>query len=445
MLSKVADFIAKHQLLSPSGLHLIALSGGADSVALLRILRDLGYLIEAAHCNFHLRGAESDRDEQFVKDLCNLLNVPLHLIHFDTAEYASLHQVSIEMAARELRYGYFRQLCQDIGAETVCVAHHRDDAVETFLMNLLRGSGIHGLTGIRPQNGLIVRPLLGVSRQDILEYLHSIGQNYVTDSTNLHDDVLRNKLRLNVLPLLKDINPSAAENIDKTARFLQETEKIFNSFMQTALQRLVRTEGLTLSVCISELLQQPAPATFLHEWLSSYGFNTAQTQQIIESLNGHSGKTISSVSHTLLIDREMLFLEPVTDPSKPIRMPEPGRYRFSPEILFEAKLSDDITILKSDDCVSLDAVNIQFPLTVRFVQSGDAFCPLGMEGHKLVSDFLTDRKLTLLEKRRQLVVTAANGDILWLVGQRPDNRYRITPQTTQILIIKKVDSSSSGI
>lgn len=438
MLSKVADFIAKHQLLSPSGLHLVALSGGADSVALLRILRDLGYRIEAAHCNFHLRGAESDRDEQFVKDLCNSLNIPLHLIHFDTAEYASLHQVSIEMAARELRYGYFRQLCQDIGAETVCVAHHRDDAVETFLMNLLRGSGIHGLTGIRPKNGLVVRPLLGVSRQEIVDYLHSIGQDYVTDSTNLHDDVLRNKLRLNVLPLLKDINPGAAENIDKTARFLQETEKIFDSFMQTALQRLVRTEGQTQSVSISELLQQPAPATFLHEWLSPYGFNTAQTQQIIDGLNSHPGKTISSVSHTLLIDREMLILEPVSEPSKPIRIPEPGRYRFSSEMLFDVKLSNDITISKSDDCATLDAANIQFPLTVRLVQSGDAFCPLGMEGHKLVSDFLTDRKLTLLEKRRQLVVTAANGDILWLVGQRPDNRYRITPQTTQVLIIKIV-------
>ena len=436
MLSKVADFIAKHQLLSPSGLHLVALSGGADSVALLRILRDLGYRIEAAHCNFHLRGAESDRDEQFVKDLCNSLNIPLHLIQFDTAEYASLHQVSIEMAARELRYGYFRQLCQDIGAETVCVAHHRDDAVETFLMNLLRGSGIHGLTGIRPKNGLVVRPLLGVSRQEIVDYLHSIGQDYVTDSTNLQDDVLRNKLRLNVLPLLKDINPSAAENIDKTARFLQETEKIFDSFMQTALQRLVRTEGQTQSVSISALLQQPAPATFLHEWFSPYGFNTAQTQQMIDGLNSHPGKTISSASHTLLIDREMLILEPVSEPSKPIRIPEPGRYRFSSEMLFDVKLFNDITISKSDDCATLDAANIQFPLTVRLVQSGDAFCPLGMEGHKLVSDFLTDRKLTLLEKRRQLVVTAANGDILWLVGQRPDNRYRITPQTTQVLIIK---------
>ena len=436
MLNKIADFIAKHQLLSRSGLHLIALSGGADSVALLRILRDLGYHIEAAHCNFHLRGAESDRDEQFVKQLCDSLNIPLHLIHFDTAEYAALHQVSIEMAARELRYGYFRQLCQDIGAESVCVAHHRDDAVETFLMNLLRGSGIHGLTGIRPKNGQIVRPLLGVSRQEIEDYLHSIGQDYVTDSTNLHDDVLRNKLRLNVLPLLKEINPSAAENIDKTARFLQEAERIYDAAMQTALQSLVHTEGQVQSVSIQELLKQPAIGTFLHEWLSPYGFNSTQTQQIAECLDAEPGKTISSVSHTLLVDREKLFLEPVSEPVKPLRIPELGRYRFSPKILFDVITSSDITISKSTDCITIDAANVQFPLTVRLVQSGDAFCPLGMEGHKLVSDFLTDRKATLLEKRRQLVVTSANGDILWLVGHRPDHRYRITPSTTTVLRIK---------
>ena len=185
VINKVSGFIGKHQLLSRDGLHLVALSGGADSVALLLILLRLGYRVEAVHCNFRLRGSESDRDEQFVKDLCEKNGVALHLIHFDTTEYASLHQVSIEMAARELRYGYFRQLCQDIGAETVCVAHHRDDTVETLLMNMLRGSGIHGLTGIRPRNGQIVRPLLCVNRQDIELFLHSIGQSHVTDSTNL--------------------------------------------------------------------------------------------------------------------------------------------------------------------------------------------------------------------------------------------------------------------
>ena len=237
MLNKVADFIAKHGLLSREGLHLVALSGGADSVALLLILKDLGYRIEAAHCNFHLRGEESNRDEEFVKNLCEEKGVPLHLIHFDTKGYADLHQVSIEMAARELRYGYFRQLRQDIGAEKVCVAHHRDDAVETLLMNLMRGSGVHGLTGIRAHHDEIVRPLLALSRQEIEDYLHSIGQSYVTDSTNLIDDILRNKLRLNAMPLLKTINPKASENIWKTACRMAEAERVFDAAMESAKMR----------------------------------------------------------------------------------------------------------------------------------------------------------------------------------------------------------------
>ena len=438
MKTKVADFIAKHQLLSYTDRHLVALSGGADSVALLRILLDLGYCVEATHCNFHLRGQESDRDEAFVKDLCNSLNVQLHLIHFDTEEYATLHQVSIEMAARELRYGYFRKLCKDIDASTVCVAHHRDDAVETFLMNLLRGSGIHGLTGIRPKNGMVVRPLLGVSRQEVEDYLHSIGQDYVTDSTNLESTVLRNKLRLNVLPLLKELNPKAADNIDQTAHYLLEAEKIYNSFVQLELSCLVKTakNGVTQSVDVEQLLMQPSPETILHEWLSPMGFNSSQTSQMVFSLNREPGKVFNSPSHTLLIDRDQLILEPNSAPLNTIKVPEPGCYRFSNGMRFDLSLSDEVTVSKSKDCITLDAVNIQFPLTVRPVQSGDQFCPLGMDGHKLVSDFLTDRKLTLFEKRRQLVVTDAKGDILWLVSHRPDHRYRITPDTTRILRIK---------
>ena len=190
MWNKVADFIAKQGLLTPEGLHLVAVSGGADSVALLLVLKQLGYHVEAVHCNFHLRGEESDRDETFVKSLCSEQDVILHLTHFDTKEYAAIHQVSIEMAARALRYHYFEQLRQDIGAETVCVAHHRDDAVETLLMNLMRGAGIHGLTGIHSKNGFVVRPLLGVSRDEIEDYLRQQEQSYITDSTNLEPDVL---------------------------------------------------------------------------------------------------------------------------------------------------------------------------------------------------------------------------------------------------------------
>ena len=313
----------------------------------------------------------------------------------------------------------------------MCVAHHRDDAVETFLMNLLRGSGIHGLTGIRPKNGQIVRPLLCVGRQDILDYLHSIGQDYVTDSTNLESIVLRNKLRLQVLPLLKQLNPKAVENIDKTANYLREAEKVYNAYFAGNPDRIP----------IDEITKQPSPECFLHEWLSPYGFNPSQIAQILDALTGESGREFLSATHTLLIDRSQLVLESKQAEIKPLRIPEAGNYRFSPEILFSVKLTDDISISKSEECATLDVANIQFPLTVRQVASGDAFCPFGMEGRKLVSDFLTDRKISLLEKRRQLVVTAANGDIIWLVGQRTDHRYRITASTHQALSITLTHNS----
>ncbi len=440
MKKKVADFIGKHNLLSREGLHLVALSGGADSVALLLILKDLGYRIEAAHCNFHLRGEESNRDEEFVKNLCQEKNIPIHLIHFDTKEYANLHQVSIEMAARDLRYGYFRQLRQDIGAEKVCVAHHRDDAVETLLMNLMRGSGVHGLTGIRACNGEIVRPLLDVSRHEIEAYLHSIGQNYVMDSTNLVDDVVRNKIRLNVLPLLEQINPNVAENISKTARFMQEAEKVIVTALDQQKSELVEcdTEKETESVSIQKLRQLPSPELFLHEWLSMKGFNTTQVEQLAEHLEGVSGRTFETQDYTLLIDREQLVLAPRKMPIKSVRIPEEGRYRIDKNLCVDVKAIENVSISKSNNCITIDKGKVRFPITVRTVQNGDYFIPFGMTGKKLVSDFLTDRKCSLIEKRNQLVVTDKDNVILWLVGHRIDNRFRVTEQTTQVLQISLV-------
>ena len=232
MIRRVERYIDKHGLLSKDDLHLVAVSGGADSVALLIVLQSMGYRVEAVHCNFQLRGEESLRDELFVKNLCYIKNIPLHIIHFDTKIYAELHQVSIEMAARELRYRYFKQLRQDVGAADVCVAHHRDDTVETVLLNLVRGTGLRGLTGIHPRNGYILRPLLCVSRQEIEAYLKAKGQEYVTDSTNLEADVQRNVIRLKVLPLLKELNPAVAENIQRTAENLVEAQQVLDAVVK---------------------------------------------------------------------------------------------------------------------------------------------------------------------------------------------------------------------
>ncbi|MBP5800337.1 MAG: tRNA lysidine(34) synthetase TilS [Prevotella sp.] len=439
MKSKVADFIGKHGLLTKDALHLVALSGGADSVALLLVLHELGYRIEAVHCNFHLRGEESDRDETFVKNLCTERGIPIHLIHFDTKEYASAHQVSIEMAARELRYRYFEQLRTDLEAETVCVAHHRDDAVETLLMNLMRGAGIHGLTGIRPRNGSVVRPLLCVSRGEIEDYLRSKGQSYVTDSTNLEPDVLRNKIRLQLLPLMETIQSGTADNLARSAYYLSEAEKIYDAEIARETAQYKTPSSLDphhsslITYHSSLITSSPSPLCLLHELLTPLGFNRTQIEQILTGMDSESGRVFSSPTHTLVIDRECLIVEPLREPMRPLVIPEPGRYRLDENVCFDVLQTDDVTVSKSPDVATLDAYGIQFPLTVRPVQQGDRFQPYGMQGQKLVSDFLTDLKLNLFEKRRQLVLADATGTILWLVGLRIDHRYRVTPDTAAVL------------
>ena len=438
MWNKVADFIAKQGLLTPEGLHLVAVSGGADSVALLLVLKQLGYHVEAVHCNFHLRGEESDRDETFVKNLCSEQDVILHLTHFDTKEYAAIHQVSIEMAARALRYHYFEQLRQDIGAETVCVAHHRDDAVETLLMNLMRGAGIHGLTGIHSKNGFVMRPLLGVSRDEIEYYLCQQGQSYVTDSTNLEPDVLRNKIRLQLLPLMEQIQPGTHENIARSAYYLSEAEKVYNAGISREKNSLSGNNNSSFLISYSSLITSPSPLCLLHECLMPLGFNRTQIEQILASLDRESGRVFFSQTHTLVIDRDSLVVEPIREPMKPLVIPEPGRYRLDENACFDVSLTGDLTISKTPDVATLDATCIQFPLTVRPVQQGDRFQPFGMQGQKLVSDFLTDQRLNLLEKRRQLVVTDATGTILWLVGRRIAHPFRVTDAAASILRIASI-------
>ena len=434
----VHDYIEQEQLLQPDGLCLVALSGGADSVALLRVLLQLGYRVEAVHCNFHLRGNESDRDEQFAKNLCIQLNVPFHLIHFDTKTYAELHKVSIEMAARQLRYHYFLQLSEDIGATAVCVAHHQDDAIETLLMNLLRGTGIHGLTGIRARNGLVVRPLLAVSRADILNYLTECGQAYVTDSTNLVPDVLRNKIRLQLLPLMESMNPAVRANLMMTARHINEAEKVYDQTIKEWKEQGVVNNSVSLDFVKS----LPSAASFLHEWLMPMGFTSAQTQQMAKALDGQAGKTFFSATHEVLVDRDMLILQPMSPELKPLKMPEPGYYRYTDNTQFRLTIHSGSLISKERARASVDATKVLFPLTLRPVQPGDRFQPFGMSGSRLVSDYLTDQKCTLFEKRRQLVVIDATGQIVWLVGQRTAQPFCVTPDTSQVLVMEIITQNT---
>lgn len=420
--------------------YLVALSGGADSVALLCGLHSLGYQIEAVHCNFHLRGDESDRDERFCQALCKKLNVPFHIAHFDTLTYAQLHKISIEMAARELRYRYFEQLRQDIGAAAVCVAHHRDDNAETVLLNLIRGTGISGLAGIAPQRDHIIRPLLNVSRAEIRAYLSAIGQDFVTDSTNLIDNAVRNKIRLNIIPLLAEINPSVSESIAKTAERMREAEKIIDHSLTEVAQHICEPRERGFAVSIAKLQNTVSPEYTLYHILNKYGFRPAQIEQMAGNLDAETGREWCSDTYAALIDRGFLLVEPIAPaPARPMTIPEDGTYGYADEIRFRFSsmaISTDFRPSRSLDEVTLDASHIRFPLIIRRVQSGDRFIPFGMHGSKLVSDFLTDSKLSLFEKRRQLVITDSSDQILWLVRLRPAEPYRVTSATKKVLIIK---------
>ena len=422
MWSKVKRYIERHKLLNANDLYIIALSGGADSVALLLLLKNAHFNVHAAHCNFHLRGDESDRDEAFCMELCQKLGVELHRAHFDTREYAELHKVSIEMAARELRYKWFEQLRQDIGAAGICVAHHRDDSVETVLLNLVRGTGLRGLTGIQPRNGNILRPLLCVSRAEIEAFLAEKGQEYVTDSTNLEANVQRNIVRLEVLPLLRNLNPAVAENIQRTAENLAEAQQVLN----VAIVRFNDSNVLNLS----DVEKSGSSEYLAFEWLKKYGFNGEQVRQILDA---ETGKIISSsAGYDVLKDRGCLIVEPALEPFKPMRIPEEGTYVLG-EKMHLSVCKKPVYVSKEAHIATLDAAKVRFPLTVRRVEEGDWMQPYGMKGRKLLSDLMTDLKMTVFEKHRQLVVVDSQGVIVWAIGLRIADFVAVSHATTTVV------------
>ena len=454
MLNKIKRFIASEHLLRVDALYLVALSGGADSVALLLCLKELGYRVEAVHCNFQLRGEESMRDERFCEELCQRENIPLHKVHFDTQSYADLHKVSIEMAARELRYHYFFQLKEALEAEGICVGHHKEDSVETVLINLVRGTGLSGLMGIRPRKNDIIRPLLCVTRQEIEDYLCRRASTFVTDSTNLMDDVVRNKIRLNILPQLAEINPSVTEAILTTANHLSDVEAIVQESLKEALEKAVSFINSVTQVSSNSLSSEPfqldlsvvraypSPAYLLFYILKPLGFSSSQITEMVSHLDGQTGQLWYSSTHELTHDRGFFMVLPREEGEpRTLVIPETGRYVYDKQLslrLTERTLAPSLTVSfsKNPTIVDLDASSIRFPLTLRRVAEGDRFTPLGMRGTQLMSDFLTNLKRNRFEKRNQLVLLDATGTILWVLGLRINDQFKLTPQSTSCLRIE---------
>ena len=434
-VNKVKAFVEKHDLLDLNRRYLVALSGGADSVALMLVMLKLGYKIDAVHCNFHLRGDEADRDELFCRSLCERLVVPIHVAHFATREYASVHKISIEMAARYLRYDYFERLRCDIGADTVAVAHHKDDTVETMLINLIRGTGIHGLTGIAYRRDNIVRPLLCVSRQDILKFLEESGQDFVDDSTNMLDDVVRNKIRLNIVPLMKEINPSLTDAVATTAERVRMAAEIFDDAMD---KRIKQAKVSSSNGChIYELDKINDEYTFYY-MLKPFGFTASAIEDAFRALkNPKTGALFCSQTYEMTFHSGKMVVMKKDNAFKTMKLPECGKYVIGDnDRMINIKrqlIGDDFKPSKKPFLASFDAEKVVFPLILRTINKGDRFHPFGMKGSRLVSDLLTDMKTNNLEKQRQLVLTDANDTILWVVGKRTDNRFRVCESTKEVV------------
>ena len=426
-IEKVAKFIESHHILSPNEAYLVAVSGGADSVVLLRVMLELGYRCTVAHCNFHLRGEESVRDEHFVTALCRDLGVECIVTHFDVPAYEREHGVSTEMACRELRYAWFRELMREHSLDAVVVAHHSDDNVETLFLNLMRGSGIAGLTAMRPVSGDVRRPLLGVSRCEIEAFAAVIGQPFVTDSTNLESIVKRNRLRNIVIPTLKEQFPDALSGILRTIDNVQQCNSLYRHYINELIQACCSADGDIVRINLASLGKRVGTNihTALFEIIRQYGFNSAQVN---EMLAASTGCRFISGSHIGVINRDFLDISPSTGDEE---IP-------SIEQVMNLEIRDAAGFLprslNGKTAVCFDASILNAKLELRHWRKGDRFRPFGMKGTRLVSDIFSDMKLSEPQKRRVLLLTA-DGDIVWILGIRSGALYSMTASTKRLLVL----------
>lgn len=427
---KINKYCRQNGLLESGKKVLVAVSGGADSVFLLRYLMAEDYEVEVAHCNFHLRGEESNRDEQFVRELCETHHITLHVKDFNTPDYAQTNGVSIEMAARTLRYEWFEQVMHEIGSDTLAVAHHRDDNIESMLLNLVRGTGIKGLRGMQPRNGHIVRPLLCISRSDIITGLNEMQQSYVDDSTNFEDQFSRNKIRLDVMPLLRSINAGADNNIATAIENINETFKVYDESIRHSILQCSEQHNDSLYINKERLQACASPLSVLHEILAPCGFNRSQILLISQCES--SGKEFCSPTHRLIIDRNQFIISPITEDADIEDIP----LEAYPDIEVSIVEADSCTIQRQNNYAYFDADKVKGKLVVRLTKTGDKFRPFGMKGCKLVSDLMTDMKVNLLEKRQQLVV-CDDERILWVVGRRASDECKVTSSTKRIIWLKR--------
>ncbi|TRX71930.1 tRNA lysidine(34) synthetase TilS [Carboxylicivirga sp. M1479] len=415
---------------------LVAVSGGADSMALLDILNKLGFELAAAHCNFNLRGEESDRDEQLVLHFCREHEIELLTTSFATEEYAKNRKVSIEMAARQLRYEWFSELLNKYGFSSIVTGHHGNDSIETFFLNLVRGTGVKGLTGISFRNGNVVRPLLGFKRSELEAYCKKEEISFCHDASNDDTKFIRNKIRHEVIPVLESINPAFFDTMLANMAHLMDAELMLEVEVKRFMKDEVVDEHGKMIIPISKLENYPHHQSLLFEVLRPYGFNTTVVKEVSTHLHGLSGKQFFSATHRLIKDRHNLLVMPIEEIQVPHFWVEEGfnNVELPMDISIYSK-PEDFQFSRDPQRIHLDAELLDLPLLVRKWQKGDSFMPLGMKGFKKLSDFFIDKKYSLKDKEDAWLVISGE-DVIWLAGCRIDDRFKVTKRTKRILEIE---------
>ena len=432
------EFARRNALFSPQNLVLAAVSGGKDSVLLAHLLRSSGFKFAIAHCNFLLRGEESQRDQNFTANLADQLQVPFFLTKFNTENYAAKNSISIQMAARKLRYEWFETLCAEHHFDCIALAHHQNDAVETILLNLTRGTGIAGLHGILPKNGKLVRPMLFLSKENIDKICAEEKLDFVEDSSNISTKYARNKIRLEVVPKLKELNP----NLEKTFEQNLERFREFEALLEDQIRQLRNASFIHLKsetrIKISDLKKLQPQKLLLFGLLREFNFSEQVVDDLIGSLEKQPGKVFESVTHQVILDRTEIIIQPKKTPIKEALLIQENQNEIHFQDFKLKLLHDDspLVIKNNPMAASVDAEKIIFPLTLRNWQTGDYFYPLGMQQRQKLSDFFIHQKLPLPEKSKVALLVNGNREIIWVCGLRLDDRYKVRSQTKKVIIFE---------
>lgn len=435
-LQQFTDYISQHQLFEKNDHVLLAVSGGKDSVLMTQLFKLAGFNFSIAHCNFNLRANEAQRDEAFVKLLADDMSVPFHVVHFDTKAFAVQNRISTQMAARQLRYEWFDALREQYHYQYVAVAHHQNDAIETVLLNLVRGTGISGMHGILPKRGRLIRPLLFLSRQEIDDIVASHNFSFVEDSSNQSSKYARNKIRLNVIPYLREINPRLEETFAENIHRFAETEVLVQSVVAEKRNQLFIQERGDIVIDIKELAALQPQKLLFFELLKPLNFTSSVVDEVLSSLDKQSGTSFYSNTHRLTVDRNRLVISPLVERKQELYyLHGEGSLKLGEERI-SLTLSENLNFKAYKKVAYVDANLLIFPLIVRYRQPGDRFKPLGMKSLKKLSDFFVDEKVPVPQKDKVPLLINGNGDLLWVAGMRQDERYKVRATTKKVAIFE---------